>query len=225
MNIWGFRCCHCDKPLAIASQGICSSCYRLLSQKPYCGCCGAALTHYQLGCGKCLRDEPKWHRIVQISEYKAPLAEWIHRFKYQQNYWLDRMLARLLLLAIRNAQREFQLKLPEVIIPVPLFWQRQWKRGFNQAELIAQPISEWLQIPLDTQSLQRTRATRPQQELTASERRNNLRKAFCYQPIKNYQRVALVDDVVTTGSTMNMICIELLKQGVKEIQVWTLARA
>ncbi|OOH89865.1 amidophosphoribosyltransferase [Pasteurellaceae bacterium 15-036681] len=225
MNIWGFRCFHCNKTLAMTTHGICSHCYRLIIQKPYCGCCGAILPEYQIGCGNCLRNEPKWHRIVQIAEYKTPLAEWIHRFKYQEQYWLDKMLSRLLLLAIRNAQREQALNLPEVIMPVPLYWQRYWKRGFNQAELIAAPLSKWLNIPLDTDSLQRIRATRPQQELTAKERRSNLHKAFRYQPIQTYERVAIVDDVVTTGSTLNAICAELLKQGVKEIQVWTLARA
>lgn len=62
-------------------------------------------------------------------------------------------------------------------------------------------------------------------ELTAAERRKNLRGAFFYQPLKAYKRVAIVDDVLTTGSTLNVICAELLKAGVVEIQVWVLARA
>ncbi|SQE29918.1 DNA utilization protein GntX [Mannheimia haemolytica] len=86
-------------------------------------------------------------------------------------------------------------------------------------------LSKWLQIPLDTQSLQRVRATVSQRELTAAERRKNLRGAFFYQPLKAYKRVVIVDDVLTTGSTLNVICAELLKAGVVEIQVWVLARA
>ncbi|WP_373777450.1 phosphoribosyltransferase family protein [Glaesserella sp.] len=225
MNIWGFRCFHCQATLSIPSHGICSRCYRELRQTPYCGHCGASLPNYSLTCGNCLRNEPKWHRIVQISDYKPPLADWIHRFKFQQQDYLDQMLSRLLLLAIRNAQREHFLRLPEVIIPVPLFWQRHWMRGYNQAELLARKLSELLAIPLDTKSLQRTKATKPQRELTAQERRRNLRGAFIYQSNTAYKHIAIVDDVVTTGSTMNVICTELLKHGVEEIQVWTLARA
>lgn len=110
-------------------------------------------------------------------------------------------------------------------MPVPLFWQKQWQRGYNQAELLAKPLADWLNIPLDTQSLKRIRHTASQRELSAADRRRNLREAFAYRPRKNYKRVAVIDDVVTTGSTLNAISLELRKQGVEEVQVWTLARA
>lgn len=225
MSFWNFRCFHCQKPLAIGAHGFCSRCVKLLNRTAYCGHCGSPLLEYRNSCGNCLRNEPKWHRLVQISAYKAPLAEWIHRFKFQQQHHFDYALARLLLLAILDAKRQHGLQLPEVILPVPLFWKRQWQRGYNQAELIARPLSNWLQLPLDCQSLKRIRATQSQRELTTAQRRQNLQKAFVYQPLVPYRRVAIVDDVVTTGSTLNTICVELLKQGVQEIQVWTLARA
>lgn len=224
MNLFGFRCFHCEKPLTHAAHGFCSRCLKQLAKTPYCHHCGSPLPRFQPHCGNCLREEPKWQRILQISAYKPPLAEWIHRFKFRQQYWLDRALARLLLLEILAQRRERYFALPEVILPVPLFWQRQWSRGYNQAELIARQLSKWLNIPLDTRTLQRVIATPSQRELTAYERRRNLRSAFCYEPIQTYRRVAIVDDVVTTGSTLNAICIELKKQGVEEVQVWTLAR-
>lgn len=225
MNRFDFRCFHCQRKLAISHHGICSQCMKLLKPKPYCQHCGSPLPQFQPHCGICLQSEPKWQRIVQISEYKTPLANWIHRFKFREDYWLDKTLARLLLLEILHQRRERYFPIPDVIMPVPLFWQRQWQRGYNQAELLARPLANWLNIPLDTQSLQRIRATPPQRELSAKARRQNLRAAFCYQPIKSYQRIAIVDDVVTTGSTLNAICAEMKKQGVKEIFVWALARA
>lgn len=227
MNRLGFRCFHCDKSLAIVNHGFCSRCVKLLSCSPYCGHCGSLLAENSLSCGECLQNEPKWQRMVQVSVYKKPLADWIHRFKFHQQYWLDQPLARLLLLAVKQAQREHGLVLPEVILPVPLFWQRHWKRGYNQAELIACHLSRWLNIPLDTQSLSRIRHTASQRELTAQERRLNLKNAFCFEPQagKFYERIAIVDDVVTTGSTLNAICREIKRVGVKEVQVWTLARA
>lgn len=224
-NWANFRCFHCHERLYISQHGFCSRCYRLLKLSPYCGCCGAPLETSHLGCGECFRNEPKWQRILQISAYQEPLAEWIHRFKFQHQHWLHLPLARLLLLALKQAQRTHFFSLPEVILPVPLHWQRYWQRGYNQAELLARPLAEWLNIPLDVQSLQRIRSTTSQRELNAAQRRRNLKGAFCYQPLKPYKRVAIVDDVVTTGSTLNAICTELQKQGVEEIQVWTLARA
>ncbi|AGI31639.1 TPA: amidophosphoribosyltransferase [Mannheimia haemolytica] len=225
MNLFGFRCFHCNHPLAIGVQGICSHCQKLLKPTPYCRHCGMSAVEFRNACGYCLKNEPKWHKLVRVNEYRAPLSHWVHQFKFQQQYWWDQALARQLLLAIKQAQREQVLSLPEVIMPVPLFWHRHWKRGFNQSELLCDWLSKWLQIPLDTQSLQRVRATVSQRELTAAERRKNLRGAFFYQPLKAYKRVAIVDDVLTTGSTLNVICAELLKAGVVEIQVWVLARA
>lgn len=225
MNFFNFRCLHCQKTLALPHQGFCSNCQKLLEKKAYCLHCGSPLLEFQPSCGICLQNEPKWQRILQVSAYKAPLAEWIHRLKFRSDYYLDHALARLLLLEILHQRRTHYFEFPEVIIPVPLFWQRQWLRGYNQAELLARPIAKWLNIPLDTQSLKRIRSTTPQRKLNAQERRKNLRTAFLYQPIKAYKRVAIVDDVVTTGSTVNEICIELKKQGVKEIFVWALARA
>lgn len=220
-----FRCFHCERPLAISQQGFCSRCIKQLKRQPYCLHCGSSLPSFQPHCGNCLQSEPKWQRIVQISGYHAPLAEWIHRFKFQQQPWLDKALARLLLLEILMQRRQQFFPLPEIILPVPLFWQRQWQRGYNQAERLARPLAKWLNIPLDTQSLQRSRATVSQRELSAAERRRNLRGAFTYRPTMPYKRVAIIDDVVTTGSTMNAICAELKRHCVEEIYVWTLARA
>ena len=225
MNQADFRCFECKKRLALSHHGFCSRCVRLLEKKPYCGHCGMPLLEFSMQCGECLKQEPKWQRLVRIAMYQKPLSDWIHRFKFQQQYWLDKPLARLLLLSLREAKRTHGLQLPEVIMPVPLYWQRHWWRGYNQATLLARPLATWLNLPLEENAISRIRATQPQRELTAKARRHNLQNAFCYAPKKHYERVALVDDVVTTGSTINAIARVLQKQGVKEIQVWTLARA
>lgn len=225
MNFWQFRCFDCEQSLAIAAHGVCSRCVKHIVQTPYCGGCGSPLLEDSLRCGNCQKDEPKWQRLVRVSAYQPPLSAWIHRFKFQHQYWWDLPLARLLLLAVKRAQRVHQLALPQAILPVPLFYQRHWRRGFNQAELIAAHLAKWLAIPLDCASLERICATQSQRELSAAERRRNLKGAFAYQPALPYQRVAIVDDVVTTGSTLNAICLELKKQGVQEIQVWALCRA
>ena len=166
--------------------------------------------------------------MVIIGHYVEPLSTLIHRFKFQNQFWIDRTLARLMYLAVRDAKRNHQLMLPEVIIPVPLYHFRQWQRGYNQADLLTRQLSRWLNIPNANQVVKRVKHTHTQRGLTAKDRRHNLKNAFALTVEKKdfpYRRVALVDDVITTGSTLNEISKLLRKLGVEEIQVWGLARA
>ena len=180
-----------------------------------------------LHCGNCLQQEPAWDRMVIIGRYNEPLSTLIHRFKFQKQFWLDRTLARLLYLAIRNARRTHGLMIPDVIIPVPLHHFRQWQRGYNQADLLARQLAKWLRIPYANDVLRRTKRTPTQRGLSAKDRRQNLKNAFQLTPKgkqRRYRCVALVDDVITTGSTLNEIAKQLRKMHVEHIQVWGLAR-
>lgn len=225
MNIFGFSCVECQVTLAIANHGLCCRCNKKIRRFNYCGRCGTELPRNNLQCGKCLRSELDWDRIVIIGHYQEPLSTLIHQFKFQKKFFLDRTLARLLLLAIYQARRTHQLVLPDVILPVPLHHKRQWQRGYNQADLIAQYLSKWLKIRCDNQLLQRHRHTHTQRGLSATARKKNLQGAFSLSQNNTYQSVALVDDVITTGSTLNEISRLLRQNGVKHIQVWGLARA
>jgi competence protein F len=180
-----------------------------------------------LHCGNCLQQEPAWDRMVIIGRYNEPLSTLIHRFKFQKQFWLDRTLARLLYLAVRNARRTHGLMIPDVIIPVPLHHFRQWQRGYNQADLLARQLAKWLRIPYASDVLRRTKRTPTQRGLSAKDRRQNLKNAFQLTPTgkqRCYRCVALVDDVITTGSTLNEIVKQLRKMHVEHIQVWGLAR-
>lgn len=111
---------------------------------------------------------------------------------------------------------------------MPLYHFRQWRRGYNQADLLSRQLSRWLDIPNLNNIVKRVRHTHTQRGLSAKDRRQNLKNAFSLAVLKNefpYHRVALVDDVITTGSTLNEISKLLRKLGVEEIQVWGLARA
>ncbi|EKX98637.1 comF family protein [Aggregatibacter actinomycetemcomitans Y4] len=165
--------------------------------------------------------------MVIIGRYNEPLSTLIHRFKFQNQFWLDYTLARLLYLAIREARRTHQLPLPEVILPVPLHHFRQWRRGYNQADLLAQQLAKWFKIPVDNGLLLRAKRTPTQRGLTAKDRRHNLKNAFRISTNDRhfpYRSVALVDDVITTGSTLNEIAKRLRQANVVHIQVWGLAR-
>lgn len=227
MNWLGFCCVNCQRKLMIGQHGLCSRCNQQISRFAYCGCCGRRLARDELHCGQCLRHEPAWQRMVIIGRYSEPLSSLIHRFKFRGDFWLDRSLARLLYLAIRQAKRTHQLELPEVILPVPLHHHRQWRRGYNQTALLAQHLSRWLNIPVRQDLLQRVKHTPTQLGLSAQARQQNLKQAFQLSPEWQncgYKSVSLLDDVITTGSTMNEIAKLLRKSGVQQIQVWGLAR-
>lgn len=227
MNWLSFCCVHCQRTLSVARHGLCSYCNKQISRVPYCGCCGTSLAENALHCGYCLRNEPSWNRMVVIGRYNDPLSVLIHRFKFQNQFWLDRTLARLLLLAVRDARCTHQLVLPEVILPVPLHHFRHWRRGYNQADLLTKWLSRWLGIPQRNDLLKRIKQTPTQRGLVATARRQNLRNAFQVSSAvkkSGYQSVVIVDDVITTGATLNEIAKQLRKAGVEQIQVWGLAR-
>ena len=127
------------------------------------------------------------------------------------------------LIALR--QQQIDPNSIDAILPVPLHSKRMLERGFNQSTEIAEQLSSRLHIPVDTLSLVRTRATESQSGLSLNKRRRNLIKAFHFDPCTPYQSVAIVDDVITSGSTMAEICKQIRRSGITEIQVWSLARA
>ena len=116
--------------------------------------------------------------MVIIGHYIEPLSILIQRFKFQNQFWIDRTLARLLYLAVRDAKRTHQLKLPEAIIPVPLYHFRQWRRGYNQADLLSRQLSRWLDIPNLNNIVKRVKHTHAQRGLSAKDRRQNLKMPF-----------------------------------------------
>lgn len=114
---------------------------------------------------------------------------------------------------------------PELIIPVPLHTSRYRERGYNQSLEIARTLSSRIAVPVDYRSCIRTHATQPQTELTAKERRRNMKRAFTLAKPVNASHVAILDDVATTGATVNELAKALRKAGVKRIDVWVCARA
>ena len=114
---------------------------------------------------------------------------------------------------------------PQLIIPVPLHPSRYRERGYNQTLEIARTLTRRLGIPLDYQSCIRSIATQSQTELTGKERRRNVSRAFAMAKPLNAARVAILDDVVTTGATVNALAKVLRHAGVRQIDVWACSRA
>jgi Predicted amidophosphoribosyltransferases len=116
-------------------------------------------------------------------------------------------------------------KLPEIIIPVPLHPQRFRERGFNQSIEIAKSLSRHLNIPIDTQSCIRKRNTLHQIDLPARQRQSNMKQAFKVKQPMKARHIAILDDVMTTGSTVNELAKVLKQSGVNRVDIWVCGRA
>lgn len=171
-------------------------------------------------CGACLQRPPRFDACIAPYRYSYPLDSMIRGLKYGGAIAYGRVLGELF--ARRLQQRP---RTADVLLPVPLGAVRFAKRGYNQAIELATRLSQRLDIPMRTDVLSRTRDTLEQAGLDRRARRKNLRKAFALTGRVTGQRVAIVDDVITTGSTANEIARLLKRAGVSHVEVWVIARA
>jgi ComF family protein len=171
-------------------------------------------------CGQCLRRPPAYTAAVAAFHYHSPLSDLLIDLKFHGRLALAQPLGELLAERLLRAGPSR----PEVIVPVPLHPQRLRERGYNQALELARPVSQRLRIPLAPELGVRLRATASQSKLDPLQRRRNLRGAFGIEGNAPHS-VAILDDVITTGSTAGAFAQALRRAGAREIQVWALARA
>lgn len=205
---------------------LCSNCLENLPfNSSTCRQCALPLPAGSTGlCGQCVQNPPQFQRSYALWQYASPIDYWISQLKFQQKLQYARLMGRLCANEIAQAYGN-KNNLPDIVVPVPLHKTRLRQRGFNQAVEIARPIGEKLNIPLDTKSCVRTKATEPQSSLSAKARHRNIKGAF--QVVKEITagHVAIVDDVMTTGQTINELALVLRLAHVKQIDVWLCARA
>lgn len=151
--------------------------------------------------------------------YTFPIDALIHALKYQANLAIAPILADLLITKL-----EFVDSKPDVIIPMPLHPLRLRERGYNQAIELSRYLARHMKIPLLPDSCNRIRHTPPQTELPWKDRHKNIRNAFRCEMDLSGQRIAVVDDVMTTGATLNELAKILRRQGAVEISNWVVAR-
>ncbi len=224
-------CIACQQPSG-RTVDLCAMCRSsfVALEKP---CAGCALplpdgdftgTH----CGKCLDANRLIYRTVAAFAYQPPLAGLIGQFKYKEKLQHGRVLTQLLLEEVRVRYRPAEL--PLLLMPIPLHPARLRERGYNQALLISQQLGKALQIPVAHDVLRRVINTAAQQGLNARERKQNLRRAFALRSpadLHGFTSVVLIDDVVTTMSTVREIAqlIRSTAEQTLEIHVWCIARA
>ena len=167
-------------------------------------------------CGTCLKETPAFKRTRAVFSYAFPIDRLIQKLKYQEHLALAPLLGELL--ARQSPQ-------PDVWLPMPLHAQRLKERGFNQAAEIARELSARTGIPMQAGWATRERNTPPQAGLKRETRRRNMQGAFaCCEKVAGLH-VGIVDDVMTTGSTLNALAATLIQAGAKEVSCAVVARA
>jgi ComF family protein len=178
-----------------------------------CPSCALPVTDSKI-CGECLRAPPAFDRTIAAFAYSFPTDSLIHALKYERRLEVAAALGKELGIAIAASPR------PDVVISVPLARSRLVERGFNQATEIAKSA----RLPVRSDACARVRETPPQVLLPWKERSRNIRGAFACKIDLEGQHVALVDDVMTTGATLNELARTVKRAGASEVSCWVVAR-
>lgn len=182
---------------------------------PHCPLCALPTLNGDI-CGRCLKRMPQFDRTLAVFAYSFPLDKLVQALKFGERLMLVDGLADSL------AQR-VEVR-PDCIIAMPLHPSRLRERGFNQSTELARRVANILNIPLLPHACQRVRDTPPQSALKWKERGKNMRKAFiCTQDLSG-KHVAVVDDVMTSGASLNEVAVALRSAGAHEVSAWVIAR-
>ena len=201
---------------------MCPDCDADLPTRPAgaCLCCGNPEPDSGT-CVHCFVRAPAFDSCLAGNIYRYPVDLMIKRLKYRARLETARTLSRSLIERIRHECSEP----PECLVPVPLHSSRLRSRGFNQAREIARVLAHSLSLPVDDRLVCRHKATAQQYDLRPEQRENNVKSAFSLNKTNVYNRIAIVDDVLTTGATANELARLLKRNGSEQVQVWCLARA
>jgi len=169
-------------------------------------------------CGACLRRPPHYDAVIAPCVYAYPLDRLIQAFKFHARLAVAPLIAGLMLDRLRGAPA------PDLVVPLPLARERLVERGFNQSVELARPIAHALGLRLAPETVERVRHAAAQSDLPWSERARNVRGAFvCVRDVRDLS-VAIVDDVMTTGATLEEVARVLKRRGATRVSCWVAAR-
>lgn len=216
------RCPVCDEIVVPAGAKICEACMsqcRVLFP-PYCLKCGKKIAGEDVCCEDCRKGEHVFVRGRALYEYEK-IAPAIYRMKYRGRQEYAAFFGEELAFYLGDFIRKCA---PDAIIPVPLHPNRQRKRGYNQAALLSRELGARMGIPVLENYVLRTRDTRPMKQLNPKERQNNLKKAFIIRTNDvKLNTTMIVDDIYTTGATMDEMARVLLEGGTEKVYYIALA--
>lgn len=209
---------------AAPGKALCVPCADSLPHnRSACRACALPLPDGQHGalCGRCLRRSPPVSATLAPFIYADPLDRWVGALKFQRDLAAGQLMGELLAAALVDTTLFDGI---DALVPMPLHRRRLRERGFNQVVELLRPLHAAGAPPMPLHWLRRERETTAQSGLSAGERRRNLRGAFVADAAVRGQRVLLVDDVITTGSTAMEAARSLLRAGAAEVRVLALAR-
>lgn len=216
------RCLCCDLP-SHRTLDLCAGCERTLPRAGHqCPRCAIPVPYPAL-CGQCQTNPPPFSHALAAFVYAPPVDELVLRFKRNGQLAAGVALGELLADHLEDAMTAPDFTVPDVVAPVPLHWRRQLKRGFNQSRELALPVAKRLGLHLAPRALKRGRAVQ-QQGKRRRERLHSMAGAFIASSRLQGQKVAIVDDVMTTGATLAAAAAAALRAGASDVQVWCLAR-
>lgn len=221
--LFPLRCPVCDDIVPVGEGKICRTCRTKIRYivEPTCRKCGRQLNdNAVVFCTECGRIRHIFDRGVALYDYQS-MKKSVYRFKYKGRCEYAKFYAEDIYGHLKEEIRNMNA---DILIPIPLHKSRKRSRGYNQAELIAKHLSRFTGIPVQDNLVQRIKKTVPQKQLDARGRQNNLKKAFNIKPnvVKLNKTIILVDDIYTTGSTIDAVAYELKRRGAKNVYFITL---
>ena len=218
------RCLVCN---LLGESGLCAGCAGQITSvaAPVCPVCGQTLSAEDGVCFDCRRRKPAFTKARSLGAYDGVLRHAIHQFKYRDKPQLAAPLGHLLADYAKGQAPDLNGLRFDALLPVPMHAVRQRIRGYNQSERLARVVGAELSLPLLAGALVRIRPTRPQVGLSADVRRTNLRGAFAVQQpaLVLGKTLLLIDDVVTSGSSLHECASALNAAGAKAVYALTLA--
>ena len=207
-----------------ARESLCTDCHNDLPVRTTSGCPRCDVEgNSQQECGACLADPPYFDETISAFYYAYPLDRLVQAYKFNAHLSLLPLLADGLIGAIvRHGSTGAR---PDLVIPLPLAPRRLAERGFNQSSLVAERVASTLGIRFEARGMLRVRETPPQSGLSRQARLKNVRGAFDCSKRLDGMRVAVIDDVMTTGATLSEAAKALKKAGAAFVSAWVIARA
>lgn len=197
--------------------GICKNC---LDDLPHhtscCPQCGLLSFEGQL-CGACIASPPDFDATKAAFTYEYPISQVLQQYKYNQQLFLAETFAELML-------QKIQAQNIDLIIPMPLHPNRLQERGFNQSLEVSRIIGKHLNIRVNSQAVSRIKLSPPQASLPLKERVRNMKGPFICNEDLSVMRIALIDDVMTTGASLNALAKAVKAKGAAHVECWLIAR-
>ncbi|MBM7037663.1 ComF family protein [Vibrio ulleungensis] len=238
LGVLGNQCRCCERMIPVKGECLlwCSECFSFYEDsKARCSCCGLvfgedSLTSRPVMCGECLNKPPNWDKLYCVGDYGGALKSDLYKLKYKHDYHIAREYGQLM---VRRVGALKSSELPTVLVVVPVPWLRYWRRGYNQSQLLARSVREHFAVkgvnvsivcPFGRQYRWRghTRLNR-KQRLSHSQSEFYI-KSTQIEPLRQHSHVAIVDDVVTTGATIQQLSSLLLENGVSRIDIYCVGR-